>query len=97
MWLWPLENAGQWQPEYHDRPPHDLFSRSFRAVVTRTANAMASARNPLRRIAFIGPPSLRNQHDGCQAQGKGVVDAGVAKLAATQSRLPSWQVECRAR
>jgi len=37
------------------------------------------------------PPSLHHQHDGCQAQGKGV-GGGVAKLAATQSRLPSWQL-----
>jgi len=37
------------------------------------------------------PPDFSHQHDGCQAQGKGV-GGGVAKLAATQSRLPSWQL-----
>jgi len=39
---------------------------------TGTASVMmASAKNPLRRIGFIGPPGFSHQHDGCQAQGKG--------------------------
>jgi hypothetical protein len=51
---------------------------------------MASARNPHRRIAFIGSLSLCHQHDGCQAQGKGGVSAGAifyGEITATEAQI----------
>ena len=48
---------------------------------------MAKVRNPLRRIAFIGCPSLRHQHDGCQAQGKGGAGGVAGKAEGQNSRF----------